>query len=198
MANSKKRCRHCKEYFPVAQGVTVPLGFFCSYDHATKHGLEKAKKERWKQNRKELTEYRERTKNAAQWKKEAQAAFNSYIRYRDRGRNCISCGRAWRDCYGGAVDAGHYRSRGSAAHLAFNMHNCHCQCVHCNRHLSGNVVEYRKGLIERIGLDKVEALENDNEVRRFDIDYYKRVKSIFNKKLRIKRKLHDRTNSDSG
>jgi hypothetical protein len=73
--------------------------------------------------------------------------------------------------------------------LAFNMHNCHSQCVHCNRHLSGNVVEYRKGLIDRIGLDKVEALENDNEVRRFDIDYYKRVKSIFSRKLRHKKKL---------
>jgi hypothetical protein len=189
MANSKKRCRHCKEYFPVAQGVKVPLGFFCSYDHATAHGLEKAQKARSKQNKKELTEYRERTKNVSQWKREAQTAFNAYIRFRDTTYGCISCGNNPERKLGGTMDAGHYRSRGAAQHLAFHLHNCHAQCVRCNQYLSGNIVEYRKGLIDRIGLDKVEALENNNDIRRFDIEYYKRIKSIFTRKLRIKKKL---------
>ena len=190
MANSKYKCRHCKNYFNASDGIRVPLGRFCSMDCVSTHGLEKAQKARQKQNKKELTEYRERTKNVSQWKKEAQAAFNAYIRYRDRDRSCISCGARCDTKFGGAIDAGHYRSRGSASHLAFHQHNCHSQCVRCNRYLSGNVVEYRKRLIDRIGLDRVEALENNNDIRRFDIDYYKRIKSIFTRKLRIKQKLN--------
>lgn len=190
MANLKRKCRCCKEYTEVASGVKVPLGHFCSMACVTAYSLEKAQKARQKKNKKELTEYRERTKNAAQWKREAQTAFNTYIRYRDMGRPCISCGSVPDSKFGGSIDAGHYRSRGSAAHLAFNQSNCHSQCVRCNRYLSGNVVEYRKELINRIGLTKVEALENNNEIRRLDIDYYKRIKSIFTRKLRLKKKLN--------
>ena len=43
---------------------------------------------------------------------------------------------------------------------------------------------YRQGLISRIGVEKVEALENDNSVVRYDIDRLKRIKSIFNQKAR--------------
>lgn len=190
MANSKKKCRYCKEYFSVSDGIQVPLGFFCSRDHAAKHGLEKAKTAKQKQNKRELKEYREKTKHVRDWKREAQAAFNAYIRYRDRNSSCISCGNRCDTKFGGAIDAGHYRSRGAASHLAFHQHNCHAQCVRCNRYLSGNIVEYRKILIERIGLDKVEALENNNDIVKHDIEYYKRIKSIFTRKLRLKKKLN--------
>ncbi|VEB00995.1 bacteriophage Lambda NinG protein [Klebsiella pneumoniae] len=70
---------------------------------------------------------------------------------------------------GSAIDASHYRSRGAASHLKFNVFNVHSACTRCNRQLSGNAVEYRIRLIERIGLDRVERLETDNEPRRFDI-----------------------------
>ena len=190
MANSKRKCKHCKEYKPIAQGRISGLGFLCSVLCATEYSLESVRKARKKQNKKELAEYKEKTKNAAQWKREAQTAFNAYIRYRDRDRSCISCGNRPENRLGGTIDAGHYRSRGAAQHLAFHSHNCHAQCVRCNQYLSGNIVEYRKRLIGRIGLEKVEALESDNEVRRFDIEYYKRIKSIFTRKLRLKKKLN--------
>jgi len=63
--------------------------------------------------------------------------------------------------------------------------------VRCNRYLSGNIVEYRKSLITRIGIAKVEALETNNEARRFDIDYYRRVKAIFSRKLKLKKRLNN-------
>ena len=83
------------------------------------------------------------------------------------------------------MEAGHYRSRGSASHLRFNLFNIHLQCARCNRYLSGNVVEYRKELIKRIGLNRVEILENDNKPRKFDIEYLKRVKHIFTKRAKF-------------
>ena len=92
------------------------------------------------------------------------------------------------------MDAGHYRSRGSAGHLRYNVFNIHAQCVKCNRFGSGNAVDYRIELIKRIGLDRVERIENDNQYRKFTIDYLKRVKQIFNKRARYYEKRITNTN----
>jgi len=86
---------------------------------------------------------------------------------------------------GSRVDAGHYRSRGAAPHLRFNVFNCHAQSVKDNRHLSGNIVEYRMRLIERIGLERVERLEQDHSYRKYTAEYLKRVKIIFSKRARF-------------
>lgn len=82
------------------------------------------------------------------------------------------------------MDCGHYRSRGAAAHLAFNLHNTAGQCVYCNRNQSGAQKAFEQGIIDRIGIEKVEALNNDNEPRRFDIPYLQRIKSIFTRRAR--------------
>src|SRR6187399_2235194 len=107
----------------------------------------------------------EALKTIPQLKKEAQHAFNAAIRARDRlsGLPCICCGRVLRwDIPGGAVDAGHYRSTGSADNLRYNEDNCHAQLAECNRYGAGRAVDYRIGLLARIGSARVEALETNN------------------------------------
>jgi len=111
----------------------------------------------------------------------AQGIFNAYIRKRDDQEPCISCG--------GTGDvlwcAGHFRTRGAAGHLRFNEDNCHKQCNrHCNMMLSGNIENYRPRLIEKIGLERVEALENNNEIKRWTIDDYREIIEIYSEKLR--------------
>lgn len=128
---------------------------------------------------------KEALKTASDYIKEAQVSINKYVRIRDLNKPCVSCGCELSISYGGTTDCGHYRSRGSASHLRFNLLNMAAQCVTCNRHLSGNIVEYRKELIKRIGADRIKLLEEDNEPRKFTIDYLKRVKSIFNKRTRL-------------
>ena len=191
MANSKKRCRHCKEYTLVESGIKVPLGYFCCMDCVVAHGSKAGKVASDKRKKETLTKLKESVKTASQWRTEAQAAFNAYVRYRDRDLPCISCDAIGEHGgVGGYWDAGHYRSRGSSRHLSFNLHNCHRQCSRDNRYLSGNIVEYRKRLIMRIGLERVDKLENNNDIVRHDIAYLKRVKSIFTRKLRIKRSFN--------
>ena len=56
---------------------------------------------------------------------------------------------------------------GAAPHLRFNEDNCHAQSKFDNQWRAGNVVDYRIKLIERIGLERVEALEADNQVRKW-------------------------------
>lgn len=134
---------------------------------------------------------KEALKTTGDYIKEAQSSINKYVRLRDDGKPCISCGNNREHkigLSGHRYDAGHYRSRGSAGHLRFNLFNIHKQCVRCNRENSGNVVEYRINLIKRIGLDRVDKLEQDNKPKKFTIEYLKRVKAIFNKKFRLYKK----------
>jgi len=178
-------CRQCgEEYLKRA-----PLQKACSLDCALAMARQKRQKAQEKERRKRDAKVRERLKTRSQWLKEAQAAFNGYIRARDHGKPCISCGSEFGDVvFGGKADAGHYRSTGAAGHLRLNFLNCHVQCVRCNRHLSSNAVAYRRGLVKRIGEDRVINLENDNEPRSFDIEYLRRAKKIFNKRARYYRK----------
>jgi len=119
----------------------------------------------------------------------AQAAINGYVRERDYGLPCICCGRDMSDNkYGGIVDASHYRSRGSSPDMRFCLNNIFAGCVKCNRFLSGSVTDMRLGMISRIGLEKVEAVENDHENRRYDVEYLKRMARVFRKKTRMLKK----------
>lgn len=89
-----------------------------------------------------------------QLRKMAQKYFNSFIRQRDTGLPCISCGS------GKADQAGHFYSAGHYPGLALNEDNCHRQCVRCNMHLSGNLIGYTLGLTNKIGEEKVKQLHN--------------------------------------
>jgi hypothetical protein len=51
--------------------------------------------------------------------------------------------------------------------MRFVEDNCHGQCKHCNNHLGGNHVEYRKGLIQRIGRRAVDLIESDQVLRKY-------------------------------
>lgn len=98
----------------------------------------------------------------------AQKAFNTFIRARDAGMPCISCGVPLpHEAVGGAFDCGHYRSVGSAVHMRFVEDNAHGQCKHCNRHLAGNHVAYRMGLLKRIGQHNVDFVERDQTLRKY-------------------------------
>lgn len=117
--------------------------------------------------------------------KKAQHAFNAFIRERDKARTCICCQQPLgTGDVGGLYDCGHYRSTGSASHLRFDEDNAHAQRKYCNRHGAGRAVDYRIGLIARIGLERVEALECNNEVVRWDRDTLRQIAVIYRAKLR--------------
>jgi hypothetical protein len=122
---------------------------------------------------------------------EAQKEFNAYIRERDKDKPCICCGKPLgADAIGGGFDCGHYRSTGSASHLRFDERNAHAQRKHCNRYGAGRAVDYRIGLVARIGLDAVEALEADNEPVKWQRDVLRQIKLIYRAKTRELKKDH--------
>ncbi len=119
-----------------------------------------------------------RLKSKGDWLKEAQAEFNKWIRWRDRDLPCISCQRFHK----GQWHASHYRSRGACPELRFEPLNCHKSCSACNEHLSGNIVEYRLNLIDKIGQDKVDWLERkDHPPKKYTIDEITEIKRHYQK-----------------
>ncbi|NWC07218.1 recombination protein NinG [Pseudomonas sp. G1002] len=145
----------------------------------------KARKSLAQVERREIKVRKEKLKSRGEHMREAQQAFNEYVRTRDQaaGHLCISSGKPL-DWSGNAVDAGHYRSVGSAPHLRFDERNCHAQSKQDNRFLSGNAVDYRIGLIARIGQEAVDALEADQSVRKYTVDEIKGIKTYYRAKTR--------------
>lgn len=167
-----KKCKICKLQFTPTKPLQQVCGFECA--------LELAKNKRIKTVKKEVKEAKQRLKSRSDWLKETQVIFNKYIRLRDQNDGCISCGS--KSAY--AYHAGHYRSIGSAGHLRFHELNCHRQCSACNTHLSGNLINYRLGLIRKIGIHAVEALESDNATVKLNIEEIKVIKQQFSAKIK--------------
>ncbi|WP_414455453.1 recombination protein NinG [Enterobacter quasiroggenkampii] len=192
-----KTCPICStEYIPRSSLQKVCHNYKCAIAFNKQRDAEIAAREQRKREREQsadLRQRREALKTRSDWNKEAQAAVNKFIFWRDYGKPCISCERPLNyGVRGGAVDASHYRSRGAAPWLRFNVFNNNSSCVVCNRDLSGNPIPYRINLIKKYGLGIVERIERDNKTRKFDIDYLKRVKSIFTRRARHYEKLRKR------
>lgn len=170
MAKKKKKCSICRAEFEKRNSMQKT----CSIPCAIKQAFKDKEKIEQREKRKKL----EATKTLKDYLKEAQIECNAYIRLRDKGEACISCGRYFR----GKDQAGHYRSTGAAPQLRFNEDNIHSQCVSCNMHKSGSGIEYRINLIKKIGLERVEALENNNSPALFTIEKAKEIKKYYREK----------------
>lgn len=185
MSQAKQfKCKACGEPFTKARALQKVCGHKCAVTLAqsiNEKKREKAEREDRKATRAKLDAMRTKP----QLTKLAQTAFNAFIRARDAGKPCISCGTPLaREAIGGAFDCGHYRSVGSAVHMRFVEDNAHGQCKHCNNHLAGNHVRYRQGLIERIGIDRVEQLEADQTLRKYTPEGLKAIAAHYRAKAR--------------
>jgi hypothetical protein len=173
-----RKCKHCKavELMPAAKCTDiVEKKGFCSVECLREHAVNKHKESEAKKERKAMREAKERIKTRQEWIRDAQGWFNKWVRLRDADQPCISCGRH----HEGQYHAGHYRTTAAAPHLRFDPLNCHKQCAPCNNHLSGNIEKYRQRLIEKIGLDQVEAIEHDNTSHYWTIDELKEIKAKY-------------------
>lgn len=160
-----RKCKCCKAPFEPAR----PLQNWCSIDCAVRLGEQAIAKKKAKaqaEDRKVTREKLDAMRTKPQLVKMAQQAFNGFVRARDAGKPCVSCSKSL-GSEPNTYDAGHFRSVGSAPHMRFVEDNVQGQCKHCNNYLGGNVLAYRKGLIERIGLTRVEQIEADNTTRKY-------------------------------
>jgi hypothetical protein len=171
-----KRCLHCKKLFTPSRPMQQVCDALCAMRRVRAAKVEERAKVRTR---------KEAIKTIPVLIAEAQKEFNAYIRFRDKDQPCICCGRPLGDGdVGGAYDCGHYRSTGSASHLRFTELNAHAQRKQCNRWGAGRAVDYRVGLIARIGREAVEALESDNRVHKWTADELRSIRDGYRKRLK--------------
>lgn len=182
-------CSICKTKFkPKYSTLEKWCSEDCEYEYnvkqAVKAGLKerlRLAKERKQKDKAVMSAMKERSMTLQDWIKLCQIVFNSFIRLRDKDRECISSGRPLT----GKYDAGHFRSAGAYPNLRFEEDNCHGQTVHDNRDKHGNLIEYRERLIVRIGMERFEALEAKKNIpRNYTIPEVKELIQYYRQKIK--------------
>ena len=177
-----RTCKICKTKFtPTYSSVQMTCSVKCSIDYA-KLQTKKKQDKKLKEINKDVRQRKEALKTNSDWLRDTQKVVNKYIRERDKKElNCISCGKF----INGVRHASHYMSSGGHSSVRFNTDNIWVSCYKCNVMLSGNLLQYRIRLIEKIGLERVEYVESiSNEVKRYSIGELKEIIKEF--KLKIK------------
>lgn len=152
------RCKNCKEVFKprfflqkYCMEKDECIKAFTDNHKATK---EKTEAKEWS---KEKKERKEANLTYSEWLGLLQKTFNTFIRMRDADNPCISCQTTSKDV---VYAAGHFWTVKGFPSVRFDEDNLHLQCnAHCNMYLAGNINEYRPRLIEKIGIERFEALE---------------------------------------
>ena len=167
------RCKNCKEKFE-------PLRFnqkYCFKEECIRAFVAESKEKQWKQTKTRMKSDLETVQDVV---KAAQIVFNKYIRERDKAQPCISCGSQ----INGVRHASHYLSAGGHSAVRFHEDNVWVSCYKCNVMLSGNQIEYRKRLIEKIGIERVEWLENNgSQVKKWTKEELQELIKKYKKKI---------------
>ena len=179
----QKKCRYCGTFFiPYKSTIKNCNDLTCikAFIEENQSKIERKTIQRKKEHKKAL---KESLMSISELEKQAKTVFQKYVRLRDKDLPCISCGKL--NCKDWA--GGHYFPAGVYSGLIFDERNCHKQCnSHCNMYLSGNLINYRIGLIKRFGEDFVNELESEaNEKRNYKYtrDELKEIKENFQGKI---------------
>ena len=174
-----KKCIICKEPF-IPRNTIIKVCDTHAYQYA-KSLLKKREDKEWREKKKVL---KEKLKTLSEYEKDAKETFQKWVRLRDKGLPCISCNNPNPKDWSG----GHYFAAGQYSGFIFDERNCNAQCnTYCNRYLSGNLVNYRLGLIARYGKEFVEQLESEANSKR-DYKYTKQelidIKNKYSEKIK--------------
>lgn len=125
-----------------------------------------------------------KTKTLGKLKKELQIIVNQYIRLRDEGKPCISCGSY------SVLQAGHFFAVGGYDGLRFDEDNIHGECARCNCWDESHLILYTDNLKRKIGDQdfndlKQRAADYKMNGYRFGRPELAELKEIFQEKIRI-------------
>lgn len=157
----RKKCKSCQALFLPFNSMQVVCGkISCAVEwsktKAAKDHTAKAKRVEKIQSRQKFAD-----SDRGHWVKKLDVVFNAFVRLRDAGLPCISCGTST-----GQMQAGHYRPKGGHGHLRWHEDNVHAQCSTCNNYRSGNLTAYRPGLISKVGQEAIDWLEGPHDIKK--------------------------------
>lgn len=168
------RCKHCKKKFEAIHFNQK----YCTDPECIKVWIAKAKETQWKKRKKRM---KEQLKTTSDYVKEAQKWVNKFVRLRDKDKGCVSCGAPLLNKY----DAGHFFSAGGHGSVRFDLRNIHAQCTFCNQWQHGNLFNYHKELLNRIGSEEFNKLEMKSKgVHKHDQEELKSLIKEFKQKCK--------------
>ena len=155
MKSTTRKCKYCLERYTPKYSTTEPCPKYeCRLQHLEANVS--------KINRANKATARDSIKSYAQRLGEAKKVFQKWIRLRDKDKPCISCGSISSTVW----DGGHFKKAELYSGVIFHEYNVNIQCGKCNRFLGGNELNYRTGLIAKIGEQAVLNLEHLAEMSR--------------------------------
>ena len=170
-----RKCATCAEVFTPDRMGQIACSPRCAYQSVEAKKRKEYKAETVRRKKELLAD------DKKHWKEKAKKACHAYIRARDERLPCVSCGTTANVQYA----AGHYRPSGVNSALRYDERNIHKQCnKYCNSANSGNLIAFRKTIIERIGIEAVEWLDSNHEVKRWTLDELKQIHQYYTDKLR--------------
>lgn len=170
----QRKCLVCKDKFTPKNNTQICCSGSCALEY-----LKKQRSKEWREQKKVIKQSLE-TKSEVL--KAAQIVFNTYIRLRDKDKNCVSCDKK---LVGNDVNASHFFSVGAYPNLRFNEDNVHNSCISCNQHKHGNQKEYDLRLPNRIGVERYnKLLEDRNKPLKISLDEVKELIYIYKQKIK--------------
>lgn len=173
---SKKTTKTCKcgdEFEPRNIGNTTIRTNKCLKCIALAN-LKKIKQDKTKKQKQSLLSLQDHLKLT-------QGVFNKYIRERDKGLPCRSCGKK----INGVTHASHYLSSGGHSNVRFDENNVFSCCFSCNVALSGNLLNYRIRLKELIGNEQLEALELRGKLsKKWTVSELEKIRELYKQKIK--------------
>lgn len=177
-----KKCKECRQPFEPRFST---LEKYCwNSDCKLIEALQKLEQKK-KSESKEWNERKSKLKKdmltVQDYLKLAQQVFNSFIRKRDEGKPCFSCGKK----INGVVHASHYFNANNHYNVRFDENNVFSCCYKCNVQLSGNLIEYGINLEKEIGSDEFVILrEKAYQTRKFTREELKEIIKKYKKLLK--------------
>lgn len=149
------KCKICKITFEKKSFNQQWCTPECAIELIKLNNQKKAKQKQKEENKTDKA-IKQKLKSYSQKLADAKKVFQKWIRERDEHHPCISCGSPTSNPY---WDAGHFKKAELYRGVIFNENNVHKQCRKCNFYMDGNELNYRVGLIKKIGIEQVEELE---------------------------------------
>lgn len=189
MANSKRKCPHCKESKQADTMYIKGIQAFCNVDHYIEYQVSnknKLVKKGRSVTRKIRTDRRESIKTRSQHYNELQTLVNRFVRLRDKDEPCFTCGTVNPNI---KYDAGHFLTRGGHPETRFHLMNIHKQCsVNCNQHGAGMRLEYEAHLIEKYGQKAVDELKGPQPALK---QQFLNIEDIQREKVKFRKMIKD-------
>lgn len=168
-----RKCKYCKSVFTPINSLQKN----CFEPLCVSDWINEVKEKNWKRKKAKM---KMDLMTIQDYVKLAQTVFNKYIRLRDAGNVCISCGKKPLK-----ENAGHFYNANNHWSVRFDERNVHLQCEHCNTYLSGNLIYYRENLLTKIGIEEFENLSAEAmKTRKFTIEELKEIIATYKKKIK--------------